>query len=178
MTIQSERLILRPWREEDLLPFSRLNADPKVMEFFPKTLSFEETRTVLNRFNERFKSDGFSFFATELRATGEFIGFVGLNRPAFVAPFMPAVEIGWRISSAHWNKGYATEGALRALEYGFRDLGLEEIVSFTAEINLRSRRIMEKINMKQDHAGTFLHPLVADDSPLKKHVLYRIRARG
>lgn len=177
MIIQTERLILRPWKEEDLLPFSKLNADPQVMEFFPKTLSLEETTSVFNIFNERFRRDGFSFMATELRSTGEFIGFVGLNKPAFEAPFMPAVEIGWRIAASHWNKGYATEGARGALKFGFSELGLKEIVSFTAEINVRSIRIMEKINMIQDLKGTFMHPLVSEDSPLKKHVLYRIRAQ-
>src|SRR5690606_10508686 len=124
----------------------------------PKTLSLEESTNVFNTLNDRFKRDGFSFMPTELRSTGEFIGFIGLNKPAFEAPFLPAVEIGWRIASSHWNKGYATEGAKAALKYGFTELGLLEIVSFTAEINLRSIRIMEKINMKKDESSTFMHP--------------------
>jgi RimJ/RimL family protein N-acetyltransferase len=172
--IETDRLILRTWKEEDLLPFAHLNQDPLVMEFFPKTLAYSETEAMLERLKQKFASDGFSFMAAELKETNEFIGFIGLNKPMFEAPFMPAIEIGWRIGSRYWNKGYATEGAKAALEYGFQTLALKEIVSFTAEINIKSRRIMEKIGMHQDHAGTFDHPVLSDDHPLKKHVLYRI----
>jgi RimJ/RimL family protein N-acetyltransferase len=177
MRIETDRLILREWKEEDIGPFAKLNADPAVMEFFPSTLTYPETEILMKKLQARFRDDGFSFFATHLKTTSEFIGFIGLNKPVFNAPFMPAVEIGWRIASHHWNKGYATEGAKACLDFGFTELGLKEIVSFTAEINIRSIRIMEKIGMHQDQQGSFLHPLVVDSSPLKKHVLYRIRDR-
>jgi 3-dehydroquinate dehydratase/shikimate dehydrogenase len=173
-TLKTERLILRPWKDKDLIPLTQLNLDPRVMEYFPRPFTPTESKEILDRFNSRIQNDGFSFAAAELQSTGEFIGFIGLNRPAFSAPFMPCVEIGWRIAFEHWGKGYATEGALAALEYGFNDLGLKEIVSFTAKINERSRRVMEKIGMKQDVDGSFEHPNVEDGDPLKTHVLYRL----
>lgn len=175
MKIETSRLILREWKESDVAPFAQLNQDPLVMEFFPKTLTHAESQSLVEKLIGRFKTDGFSFFAAELKETNTFIGFIGLNKPAFEAPFLPAIEIGWRLASRYWNKGLATEGARASLEFGFKELGLTEIVSFTAEINVKSRRIMEKIHMKQDLNGAFMHPLVSDESPLKKHVLYRIK---
>lgn len=172
--IETERLILRPWKEEDLLPFSQMVADPLVMEYFPNTLSFSEAEAFIQTLKERFAKNGFSFFATELKSSHEFIGFIGLNIPSYVTPFSPFVEIGWRIASQHWNKGYATEGAKAALDFGFTKLKLKEIVSFTAKENMKSRRIMEKIGMILDEQGEFNHPLLPLGHSLSRHVLYRI----
>lgn len=172
--LETERLIMRSWSKDDLLLFAKLNSNPKVMAHFPKTLTLEETEKMINVLEERFKKDGFSVFATELKATKEFIGFIGLNSPAYSTPFSPCVEIGWRIDEEFWNKGFATEGALACLKWGFETLGLKEIVSFTATSNKTSERIMQKIGMIRDMAGDFDHPSLTPDHPLSRHVLYRI----
>ena len=108
------------------------------------------------------------------KETGAFIGFIGLSHIGFEANFTPAVEVGWRLASAHWGNGYATEGARAALEAGFAQLGLSEIVSITVPANVRSRRVMERIGMTHDPADDFDHPRLDEGDPLRRHVLYRI----
>src|ERR1700722_16415993 len=108
MAIETERLILREWREEDREPFARMNCDPAVMEFFPAMLSRTESDALVDRIEAHFAATGFGVWATELKATGEFIGFVGLWVPKFEAHFTPCVEIGWRLAAAHWGCGLAT----------------------------------------------------------------------
>jgi 3-dehydroquinate dehydratase/shikimate dehydrogenase len=173
--IETSRLILRPWKDSDLNPFAALNADPRVMKYFPKLMTTEETQTFINVIKSRFDRDGFCFFAAELKETHEFIGMIGLNIPAFTTSFTPCVEIGWRIAFDHWNKGYATEGALACLEYGFRELKLNKILSFTAVENKTSQRIMEKIGMTRVQNGDFDHPNLPEGHPLQRHVLFEIR---
>ena len=174
MSLRTERLLLRRWRDEDREPFAAMNADPRVMEFFPSTLTREESDRSADRIEHGFQQHGFSFFAVELPGTAPFIGFIGLAVPSFDAPFMPCVEIGWRLACAHWNRGYATEGARAALEYGFDQLGLPQIVAFTVAANVRSRRVMEKLGMTYNAADDFDHPRIAEGHPLRRHVLYRI----
>ena len=110
----------------------------------------------------------------EICASGAFAGFIGLSRPPFEAHFTPCVEIGWRLALEHWGRGYATEGARAALQLGFEELGLEEILSYTVPGNLRSRRVMERIGMVHDAAGDFDHPSLPKGHALERHVLYRI----
>ncbi|CAM6053594.1 unnamed protein product [Sphagnum tenellum] len=146
------------------------------MEFFPSTETKAETEAALRKIESKFEKDGFGFMAAELKASKEFIGFIGLNIPAgYETHFTPCVEIGWRLAFEHWGKGYAPEGAQACLNYGFTALGLKEIVAFTAVANLKSRRVMEKIGMIHDPKDDFDHPKLADGHPLKRHVLYRIR---
>jgi RimJ/RimL family protein N-acetyltransferase len=109
-----------------------------------------------------------------VRGVAPFAGFVGLSIPEFETPFGPCVEVGWRLSAEHWNRGYATEGARAALTFGFETLDLREIVSFTVPGNARSRRVMEKIGMVRDPDGDFDHPGLPQSHPLRRHVLYRI----
>ena len=175
--LRSERLLLRPWRESDRLPFRELNADPRVMEFMPELLTAEASDALLNRAQEHFSRHGFGPFAVELLDSGSFIGFIGLSVPAFDAHFMPAVEIGWRLAFEHWGKGLASEGARAALGFGFNDVGLEQVVSFTAPANLRSRRVMETLGMTHDPHDDFDHPNLPEGHPLRRHVLYRISNR-
>jgi RimJ/RimL family protein N-acetyltransferase len=172
--LRSGRLILRQWRDSDRLPFRQLNADPRVMEFFPEPLTAEASDALIDRAQEHFNRHDYGPFAAELIETGAFAGFIGLSIPAFDAHFMPAVEIGWRLAFDHWGKGLATEGARAALGFGFNDLGLEQVVSFTVPANLRSRRVMERLGMKHDPEDDFDHPLLPEGHPLRKHVLYRI----
>src|SRR5262249_31823228 len=89
----------------------------------------------------------------------------------------PCVEIGWRLAAEYWNRGYATEGARAALDFGFKILQLEEVVSFTVPGNIRSQRVMEKIGMTHSPSDDFDHPLLPEGHPLRRHVLYRIGRR-
>lgn len=172
--LETERLILRTWKPSDCQPMLDINQDPQVMEYFPRLQDLATTKKLIETINEHQKEHNFSLYATELKETNEFIGFIGLITIDFDAHFTPAVEIGWRLSRAHWGKGYAPEGARVVLDYGFRELHLPEIVSVTAVENKKSRRVMEKIGLHYDPADDFDHPKLADDSPLKRHVVYRL----
>lgn len=172
--IKTDCLILRQWQQKDLEPFAKLNADPKVMEYFPRLKTREESDASVKLMSDHIQRYGYGFWAVSLIHTGEFIGFIGLEDVDFKAPFTPAIEIGWRLAFAHWGKGYATQGAKVALAYGFETLNLSEIVSFTAVHNMRSRRVMEKIGMHHDSRDDFDHPKLTEAHPLRRHVLYRL----
>ncbi|WP_260851437.1 GNAT family N-acetyltransferase [Denitromonas ohlonensis] len=169
---ETERLRLRQWRTTDRGPFAALNADPEVMAFFPSTLSHEASDALAARCAALIEARGWGFWACELKRTGEFIGFVGLHEPPAALPFSPCVEIGWRLALPFWGQGYASEAARGALAVGFEQLALSEIVSFTATINTRSRAVMSRLGMRQ--TGQFMHPLLADGSPLRAHCWYRL----
>lgn|SRR5690554_4531984 len=166
----TERLIFRSWEERDIAPFRLMNRDPTVMEYFPKTLTEAESDSFYNRILEEFHSERYGLYAVETKDNHEFIGFIGFHRATFDAPFTPCVEIGWRLRAEAWGKGYATEGAKACLEYGFEELGLDKVYSFTAKVNKRSENVMIKIGMKK--VGEFLHPNVPKESVLAAHVLY------
>jgi RimJ/RimL family protein N-acetyltransferase len=172
--IVTERLRLRPWRPADDGPFAELNADPEVMAHFAGILSREQSDVVASRIRKDIEHRGFGFWAVEIPGVTEFAGFIGLSIPRFTAAFTPCVEIGWRLATAHWKRGYATEGAVAALRYGFERLQLPEIVAFTVPGNVRSRRVMEKLGMVRNPADDFDHPLVPEGHPLRRHVLYRV----
>jgi len=172
--LSTARLRLRRWSRADRVPFAAINQDPHVIEFLPGPLSREQSDAMVDRIEAGFEERGFGFWAVEVVDVASFIGFVGLSVPSFDAPFMPAVEVGWRLDHAYWGRGYATEAAQASLRFGFDVLGLSEIVSFTTENNVRSRRVMERIGMTRDPADDFEHPGLAADSPLRRHVLYRV----
>ena len=173
--LTTARLRLRQWREEDLAPFAALNADPQVMEFFPKVLTRAESDMVAGRIRDHFGRHGFGLWAVEAPGVADFVGFVGLAVPSFEAHFTPCVEIGWRLAREHWGHGYATEAATAALAFGFGDRALEEIVAFTVPANIPSRRVMGRLGMRRSPADDFEHPAMADGHPLRSHVLYRLR---
>lgn len=153
-----------------------MNADPRVMEHFPKLLTREESDSRIDSNERHFEQHGYGAWAVEVPGVAPFIGFIGLSVPQFQSPFMPCVEIGWRLAADFWGRGYATEGARAAVEFGFKQLSLPEIVSFTATANERSRRVMEKLGMTHDPAEDFNHPLLPQGHPLSHHVLYRLPA--
>lgn len=175
MIIRTKRLILRPWSEKDLEPFAKLNADPRVMQYFPSVLNRNESYDFARRIIANFEAQGWGLWAVSVPGVADFIGFIGLAKPSFEAHFTPAVEVGWRLAFDHWGQGYATEGAKAALEYGFETLQLPEIVSFTAAQNTRSIRIMEKIGMHHDPKDDFDHPKLPKEHALSRHVLYRLK---
>lgn len=170
--IDTERLLLREWTEEDIVPFAAINRSEKVMKYFPKPLSYEETIGFYNRITREFAACGFGLYAVELKSTGEFIGYTGFHRFDFEADFSPGIEIGWRLDDRHWNRGYATEAAQACLDYARKRGGFDRVYSFTAVCNRRSERVMQKIGMKQ--VGTFSHPALPDGHWLREHVLYCI----
>ncbi len=171
--LHTDRLTLRQWRRSDREPFARMNADPEVMRYFPALLGREQSDELADILEGAIELDGFGLWAVELEAEG-FIGFVGLRRVPPEIPPSPSVEVGWRLAREHWGKGLAPEAARAALAYGFDELSLTEIVSFTAAINRPSRRVMEKIEMTHEPARDFDHPSVPEGSPLRSHVLYAI----
>jgi RimJ/RimL family protein N-acetyltransferase len=173
--LRTRRLVLRQWRDEDLEPFAALNADPEVMRHFPALMSREESDALAEQQRDRIAEREWGLWAVEVVDGPPFVGFVGLAEPRFEAHFTPAVEVGWRLAREHWGSGYATEAARAAVAYGFDDLGLDEIVSFTTVANDRSRRVMERLGMTHDPADDFEHPLLAKDDPIRPHVLYRLR---
>lgn len=174
MEIHTERLLLRPWRDQDLAPFRALGADPAVMEFFPAPLSAAESDVLASQLMAEFTPRGWGMWAIEAPGSAGFIGTVGLKIPVVPLPFSPCVEVAWRLGRAHWGKGFATEAARAALDFGFDHLGLPEIVSFTARSNVRSKAVMERLGMEAD--GEFDHPALAEGHWLRRHVLYRKKA--
>lgn len=171
--LDTPRLLLRRWRNEDLGPFAAMNADPEVMEHFPEVLTRAQSDALVKRVEAGFEAHGYGLWALEVKATGEFVGFAGLAVPEFEAHFTPAVEVGWRLARPAWGKGYATEAGRTALEFGFERAGLVEIVSFATAANLRSRTVMERLGMNCDPADDFEHPSLPPGHPQRPHVLYR-----
>ena len=174
--LATPRLILRPWDEEDLDAFASLNADPEVMRYFVKPLDRAESDAMVARIRDHFDANGFGFWAVEAPGAARLVGMVGLARPRFEAHFTPCVEIGWRLARPYWGRGYATEAARECLRFAFEQLREEEVVAFTAVANARSRAVMGRLGMTRDPADDFDHPNVPDGHPIRRHVLYRIRA--
>lgn len=171
---ETKRLLLRQWRAADRKPFAALNADPIVAEYFLAPLSREQSDAMADRC-ERFITDhGWGEWATEVKASGEFIGVVGLNIPQEDLPLSPCVEISWRLAQAHWQRGLATEAARGALRIGFEILQLAEVVAFTVPSNTRSRAVMERLGMQMD-SMTFEHPGIPAGNVLRTHCSYRLR---
>ena len=174
MQIITERLIMRPWQDEDRAPFAALSADPDVMRHLRPMPTRAESDAWIDRQIGFQEAHGICFFATVLRATGAFVGSIGLMRVPYDAHFTPAVEVGWRLARDHWGQGYAPEAAAASLRYGFKDLALPEIVANTAPSNANSQRVMVKLGMSRDPNDDFDHPNVAQGNPLRRQVLYRL----
>ncbi len=176
--IETQRLLLRDWRDSDLEPWVAMNADPRVTEFFDRTYTRELSESQAAMMRERLARDGHGWWVVEIRGGPAFAGVIVLQEVPFVAPFTPANEIGWRFGVESWGRGYATEGAEAALDFAFWALGWREIVAFTAQQNLRSRRVMERLGMTRDSADDFDHPRLEPGHRLRRNVLYRISANA
>lgn len=174
--LRTERLLLRDWRDADLPGFAALNADRRVMEHFVSVLSREESDALAGRIRRELGRRGAGLWAVEIPGELAFAGFAGLSVPTFEAPFLPAVEVGWRLAHEAWGHGHATEAARAVVRFGFERLGLVEIVSFTTPANIRSTRVMEKLGMRRDPSADFEHPRVPVGHPVRPHVLHRLRA--
>jgi RimJ/RimL family protein N-acetyltransferase len=176
VTLRTERLVLRPWRDSDRPPFAALNADPRVMEHFPATNTREESDGAFDRIVAKMAAQKFGLWAVEVPSVAPFIGFVGLN-PADALLGRPVLEIGWRLAFAHWGRGYATEGARASLAHAFDALDQDEIVSFTTTANLRSRHVMEKLGLVRRPDEDFDHPGVPASWSGRRHVVYGITSQ-
>ncbi len=178
VTLETDRLVLRRWQPRDAAPFARLNADPAVMQHFPKLLDRCESDALIARFEDAWSADGFSMAVAERKDGGAFVGMVGIARVRYLAetPVNGQVEIGWRLAREHWGHGYATEAARRWLAHGFGTLGLREIISFTVPANLRSQAVMHRLGMQRDPARDFLHPTLPEGHPLRPHILFALAA--
>ena len=175
--LTTPRLRLRAWTERDLAPFAALNADPRVMEFFPAPLSGAESDALVAHIREHFARYGYGFWAVQAPGVADFIGFVGLAVPTFQARFTPCVEIAWRLAYDYWGRGYSSEAAVAVAEFAFTSLRLDEIVAFTVPDNLRSRRVMGRLGMRRSPEDDFEHPALPEGHPLRAHVLYRLSRR-
>lgn len=181
-SVRTNRLCIRTWRDEDLAPFAAMNADPEVMEFFPSVLTRDESDALAANIRGKIEKHGFGFWVVETLPSGDtpaqFCGFTGVSIPSFEPPFetlsSPCVEVGWRFARAFWGNGYATEAAAAAVAYGMTVLRAPELVSFTVPENVRSRRVMERLDMVHDPESDFDHPNVPEGHRLRRHVLYRI----
>jgi RimJ/RimL family protein N-acetyltransferase len=176
--MRTERLLLRRWRASDLEPFAAMNADPAVMEYFPATLSREQSTAMIEWMESSFEERGYGLWAVELsgQSPPALAGFVGLNHVKGELPFAPAVELGWRLAERFWGQGIACEAAAASIAFAFERLALGELVAYTAAVNGRSRRLMERLGMTNDPAEDFMHPDLPAESSLAPHVLYRLGA--
>lgn len=172
--LRTDRLVLRGWRDSDLEPWAVMNADPEVREYFPDVLTREQSEASVARFQAALDQRGWGWWAVEVRATGEFIGFTGLDPVDEDMPFT-GVEVGWRLARPSWGHGYATEAALAAVAHGFDSLGLTEILAVTTATNLRSQAVMRRIGMTRDPSDDF-DDLTVPEGPLRRNVVYRLRA--
>ena len=171
--IETDRLVLRPWRDGDRDAFAAINGDPRVHDWLGGPIPADATFAMMDRINAAIARDGFGFWAAERRADGRLAGMIGLSRVAAGdLPVGPGVEIGWRLHPDLWGQGLASEGARAALDWGFATGGLDEILAFTAETNLASQAVMRRIGMTPDPARDFDHPRLAQDHPLRRHVVW------
>ena len=177
--IETPRLLLRHWCQEDREPFAQMNSDSEVMRYFPQTLDRVQSDLFAEVIQIGLEERDHGLWAVELRndrslEPAPFIGFVGLSVPTWNASFTPCTEIGWRLNRPFWGRGFATEAARHVLRYGFQVLKLNEVVSFTSLLNARSMAVMERLGMTRDITEDFDHPKVETNNELCRHALYRI----
>jgi len=170
---ETSRLRLRQWRDQDLKAFAKMNADAKVMDYYPSIITSEQSNELADKIQEKIKENGWGFWALELKSTNTFIGFTGLNQPSYDLPVTPCIEIGWRLAHEHWGNGYVTEAARKCLDVAFESLKFPTVYSFTSVQNKRSEAVMQRLNMVNMEQN-FEHPIIPIGNPLREHVLYKI----
>lgn len=171
--METDRLKLRQWCDDDIAPFCAMNCSDAVMKFFPRHYSEEESTAFVQGAIEHIDQRGWGNWAVEIPGICRFAGFVGLSSPADWHPCAGNVEIGWRLDSRYWKQGYATEAASEVLGFAFGKLAIQEVVSFTAKSNTPSIAVMQRIGLRWN-GETFEHPRIAEDDPLRHHVVYRL----
>jgi RimJ/RimL family protein N-acetyltransferase len=172
--IETPRLILRRWKDDDYQDMVEINQDPEVMKYFPSAQNEKQTRQLIENIEKHFEVYGFGLYAVEPRIVKQCIGFVGLNYTDFTAHFTPAFEIGWRLSKKYWRQGFATEAGREIIAKAFLNFNLDQIVSFTSKINIPSIRVMQKLGLQHDPKDDFINPEAPKNHVLSPHVLYRL----
>lgn len=172
--IETERLILRGWRDSDVAPFHAMGNDPDVMRYLGPPMTLADAQSAADRQNDFIASHGYCFWAIERKADAQFLGFCGIKPGPEGTPIAGEVEIGWRLRRDAWGKGYAREAAEAAIAWVWANTGATDIAAMTVLANANSWGLMERLGMTRDHAADFDHPAVPDDSPLKRHIVYRI----
>lgn len=168
--IETERLLLRRWQEQDLEVFIHMNQDAEVMRYFPNTQDTAQTVQFYEKIVQEFAEYGYGLYAAEEKSSGKFIGFIGFHRADLAVDFCPCIEIGWRLDKQYWGRGYATEGAKACLKHGFEKLCFDQVYSFTSIENIASQRVMQKLGLQLKQY--FAHPQVPENHSLKPHVCY------
>ncbi len=172
--LRTPRVLLRQWKDSDIDAWAAMNADPRVRQYFPGVLTRADAQGEAERIRTAIAQRGWGLWALEVPGIHAFAGFVGLSLPGYEAPWMPAVEIGWRLTPSAWHQGYATEGAAAALHFAFTQLELPQVVALSVPNNVPSHHVMDRIGMVRDVTADFDHPRVPSDSPLRRHILHRI----
>ena len=172
--LRTARTLLRAWKDSDLPAWVAMNADARVRRHFPSVLTEDEALAEAGRIRDNLRRRGWGVWALEIPGTLPFAGFVGLHVPAFEAPFMPAVEMGWRLATGAWGHGWAGEAAVAAAAFAFEVLALDELVAYTVPANEPSRRVMQRLGMTHTSADDFNHPGMDISHPMCRHVLYRL----
>lgn len=177
LTVETPRLILRQWKDSDLDPWAEMNADPRVMEFYPRVYDRARADEMAGWMRGELERKGYGWWAAELKETGRFIGVIAADDINYDVPFTPAREIAWRLAFDAWHHGYATEGAAAAVQFAFDRLGWDEVVAFTTPLNLPSERVMQRLGMTRDPAEDFGHPKIEPGHRLHRMILYRLKKR-
>ena len=169
---KSDRLGFRNWLSTDIVKLAAINSDKEVMAFFPSTRTLSETESFIKRMQKQYAEKGYCYFAIDKLDNGEFIGFIGLSEQNYEADFTPCIDIGWRLAKSEWNKGFATEGAKKCLDFAFETLQLDKVYAIALVANTKSEQVMKKIGMRK--VKFFDHPQLMDNYRLRKCVLYDI----
>ncbi|CAN5856922.1 GNAT family N-acetyltransferase [soil metagenome] len=172
---RSERLGFRNWLATDIDAMAAINADPLVMEFFPSVQTKEQTVQFIEKMQKHFAEKGFCYFAVDKLEDESFIGFMGICEQTFESDFTPYIDVGWRLMREEWNKGFATEGATKCLEFAFTQMKLEKVNAVCPKVNWRSENVMKKMEMKK--VREFFHPLLLNDTRLRDCVFYELNKK-
>ena len=172
--LETEHLILRQWKEEDLTPYAKLTSSKEVMKYFPKTLTAEQSNTAARKFTKLLEERSWGFWVVEKKSSGAFLGYAGLHVPKTQFPFSPCVEIAWRMEDKYWDNAYVVETGEKIIDYAFEVLGLEELVYFSSIQNEKGETLAKALGMKREDKS-FNHPFVELEHTLSEHYLYRIK---
>ena len=175
-TLHTKRLLLRRWQDDDRDALARICADPEVMRYRLAPLTRQESDDLIDEIEASFDDNGFGLWAVERLDEGRLLGYTGFGTSDFGAPFCPAIDVGWTLARDAWGHGYATEGAVAAMDFAFEELHLDEVVAHTTQLNERSQAVMRRLGMTHDPGDDFDAPWYEIGHPHGRFVLYRIEA--
>ncbi len=174
--MRTKRLLLRRWTDGDREDFARISNDPEVMRYRFAPLSHQESDALIDQIEASFDENGFGLWAVERLEDGRLLGFTGLGTSDFGARFCPAIDIGWTLARDVWGHGYATWGAVAAMNFAFNELQLDQVVAHTTQLNERSQVAMRRLGMTNDPGDDFDAPWYEMGHPRRRFVLYRMEA--